>query len=77
MKIYVMVTYKLWCARFFLYNNQRGITQKLRKGEPPFLYGAHRHDLKKCMKISQMVTDLWGVQEYLEKKIIKGAQLRS
>ena len=40
MKKYIMVT-ELWCVHDFVYNNQRGITQKLRKGKQSFLYVTH------------------------------------
>ena len=40
---YITVT-QLWCVQDFL-NNQRDITQKVRKGEQPFLYATHRLDL--------------------------------
>ena len=43
MKIYKLVT-ELWCVQAF-YDIQRGITQKLRRGEQSFLCGKHCLDL--------------------------------
>ena len=56
MKIYITVT-ELWCVQ-----DQRGITQKLRKREQPFLYATHRLYLIHIPKISLTVTKLWRVQ---------------
>ena len=44
MRIYIIVT-ELWCIQDFFYDFQRGITQKLRKGEQSFLCGTLCHDL--------------------------------
>ena len=40
----IMVT-ELWPVQYFFYDFQRGITQKLRKGEQSFLCGTHCLDL--------------------------------
>ena len=51
--IYIIVT-ELWYVQYFLNKYQRGKTQKIRKGEQPFLYATHRldqiHILIKCGK---------------------------
>ena len=47
--------------------NKNDIPCKLKKGEQSFLRMTHyiylRHISKKIMKISQVVIELWGVQE--------------
>ena len=72
MKTYMTVT-ELWCVQDFFYNNQSGITQKLRKGEQSFLYEAILSiDLIlipiKLHEDIPMITDLWDVQEVSDKK---------
>ena len=65
-----MVT-ELWCVQDFFYNNQRGIAQKLRKGQLSFLYATHcLHLILIPIKLHEdisTVTDLWGVQRYFGK----------
>ena len=55
---------------------QRGITWKLRKREQSFLCTAHRHDPIhipiKLHEDTPTITDLWCVQECLEKINQKG-----
>ena len=53
--------------------NKNDIPCKLKKGEQSFLRMTHyiylRHISKKIMKISQVVIELWGVQEWKRHKI--------
>ena len=51
------------CTIIFGKNNESGITWKLRKEEQPFLCASHC--LGNCTKVSQMVAELWCVQEIL------------
>ena len=50
------------------YNNQRSITQKVKKGEQPFLYATHHLDIlhipKNFMKIYVTITELWYLQYF-------------
>ena len=61
------------CTRFF-YNNQRGLTQKLKKGEQPFLYSTCCLDLILIpIKLHEDISNgyrFMGCQGFLEKKII-------
>ena len=71
MKISQMLTKLLGVHKFFgeiWKMNKNGITWKLEKGEQSFLHMTHciylRHISKKTfMKISQVVIELWDVQE--------------
>ena len=71
MKISQMLTKLLGVHKFFgeiWKMNKNGITWKLEKGEQSFLHMTHciylRHISKKnFMKISQVVIELWDVQE--------------
>ena len=77
MTMYITVV-ELWSVQDFFYNNEMGHNSKTMKGKQPFEYATHFLVLIlitiKLHVISQMITDLWGVQEFLE-KIIKGHNL--
>ena len=69
---------ELWLAQECLEkNNQRGITWKLRKGEQSFLcVTCHPNPIHIPIKLHEhnpTVTEIWHIQECLEKKLIKGA----